>query len=261
MVHFRKAIPAQILGGIVVFVLIFVGLENAVATNYIPQLLDVEVNTKKLQALKFQALKLQAFNGLVTKIQKNYGDAIQILERHPPPYRFPYLRVRVEQGMESVWISKLKQVDPIIGEVKRVENSKTRLPTGTHQFLVKAGNKTAFENIDKFVIATFKEKCGYEVDCILPHPAFPRYKKFSIAYLNKEIIPDQDLVEVLEITFVSVDEDGMDFTTIVNGKYASADWKGKKLIPPGAFQDMAVQYFEQLKAYTDEVKKKLKAYR
>jgi hypothetical protein len=68
-------------------------------------------------------------------------------------------------------------------------------------------------------------------------------------------------VEALEIRVVMVDEEKMAFGVVVSGKYASAYWKDKKVVPPGAFQDMATQYPQQLKVYTDNIKGKLKAYR
>ena len=246
MTYFNKSI-ATLLSGFVVLMCLWV--EGAVA-EYIPQLITASVNTNDRSV----------FDKLVKKLRKDFGHSIKIIKSEPPPYRFPYLDIRVaDKGLENSVIRILKK-HPLVG-AKRIKKTDARLPTTTDNqtyiFSTKVDNKTLFENISQFLTATYQKKCG---DCVQAYPFFPYYKKFSITYLNREIVPDKDLVEALEVTFLVTDENEMTFVTLLRGQYADAFWKGKKVIPPGAFQDMADEYPEQLKAYTNEFEEKLKAY-
>jgi len=249
MIDFNKSIATHLLSGFVVLVLMGLWVEAAVAAKYIPQLVKASINTKERKV----------FDGIVNRLQKDFEQSINIISSNPPPYPDPYVEIRVAKGLENTMVQTLNKI-PLV-KAERIKKTKRRLPKETdnqdYLFSTKVDNKTGFENISQFLTVNYQKKCG---DCVQAYPLFPHYKKFSIAYLNREIVPDKDLVETLEVIFVLTDENEMTFTTLIRGRYANAFWKGKKLIPPGAFQDMADEYPEQLKAYTNEFEKKLKAY-
>ena len=118
MVYFRKT--AQILGGIVALVLMSVGTENTVASEFVPGYLRVMVNTKIKDA-----------NKRIDKFLKSYGDNnIKILLcKNKVPCgiydRHPFRNVLVEFGTESAWIYTLRR-SPLIKEIKLIKEYSSR---------------------------------------------------------------------------------------------------------------------------------------
>ncbi len=270
MVHIRKSIAAQILAGIAAFILMFLGAESAIADDYIPGLLRVIVNTK------FKSDKCKEANKCIDKLLKSYKP-IEILQcpekgsqnkgrqkKHPcgSKSKHPYRDIRVTNN-DKMWIQKLK-TSPLVRKVKQRKRAKDRLPTATDEQsnqtivddlcakidppyfdLVLKGSDSAFESLEQFLKTTYQEKCG---DCVQSDEHFPLSRDFSIVYINKEVLKEEDFVETYG---------KMELTTIVDGQYAPGQWKGKKVVPPTEFQEMKCQYNEQLTAYSNEIQAKL----
>ncbi|HEC83975.1 MAG: hypothetical protein DRR08_16535 [Candidatus Parabeggiatoa sp. nov. 2] len=255
-VHLRKSVAAQILGGLLALILMFSWVPSAVADDYIPGLLRVMVN------IRFKSDKCKNLNKCIDALLKSYGKRIKVLPNKKgrkswPPYR----NILVKAGHEKTWISTLKK-SPVVKRVKRLRESDDRLPTmadnktlGTPFFLLKGnGDKALFESLPDFLRETYQGKCD---DCIQSEESFPRSKRVLVAYLNREVIKEEDFVETLEFTFLMIDGEELEFTTIVSGQYAPNSQQG---VPPTEFQNMESQYDEQLRAYTAEIKGKLENY-
>jgi hypothetical protein len=281
-VHLRKSVATQILGGMLALILMFSWVPSAVADDYIPGLLRVMVN------IKFKSDKCKTrkkLNKCLDALLKSYGKRIKVLSykkgsksldpllkscgkrikvrlckdgrKSWPPYR----NILVKAGHEKAWISTLIK-SSVVNRVKQLKKSDIRLPTtadtkivGTPFFSLKAnGDKALFESLSDFLRKTYQGKCD---DCVQSEESFPRSKKVLVAYLNREVIKEENFVETLEFTFLMIDGEELEFTTIVSGQYAPNSQPG---VPPTEFQNMASQYDKQLRAYAAEIKEKLENY-
>jgi hypothetical protein len=261
MVYFRKPIAAQILSGVVVFVLMFVGAENAFAAD---DFLRVIVSKKKFKDA----------NKRIDKFLKNYGDIKIIRDKNKAPRgrdsEPPFREIRVKSGKGKALRNTLRK-SPLVANIQKLSEIGDRLPGASEKlskptdpctkistpfFLLESRDKTYFDGLGNFLKNTYQDKCG---DCVQLEEVFPRSQRFSVANLNQEVFKDKDFVETLELTFLWIEgEKKRGFTTIVSGQYAPR--KGKKMVPPTEFQEMRCQYRKQLKAYAGELRKKLKDY-
>lgn len=270
MVYFRKAITTQILGGIMVFVLMFIGTESVVANEPpIPELLRVIISNGVTDA-----------NGRIDKFLKDNN--LEILQckvkdsesqspcgsNSNPPFR----DIRINPSLKAALTKTLRQ-SSLVADVQPVTETTDRLPGANDKqpepiepcakisapfFLLKSRDKTYFDGLGDFLKNTYQDKCG---DCVQSKEVFPHSQKWAITYLNQKVLKKQDFVEKLELTFLWIEGDKrLGFATIVNGQYAPSQWKGKKEIPATEWKEMRCQHRKQLRTYAGKLRKKLKDY-
>ncbi len=261
MTYFNKSIATHLLSGFVVFSLMGLWIEHAVADDFIPKLLYVGVNTKVKNA-----------NNRIDQFLKKYGKRITVFQCKENPCgkknKRPFRKIRVKSGTENGWIKILRK-SPLVKYVIRPKDTNDRLPGDgsvvevddpcAKQALpfisLKYGSEVPFESLENLVKKIYQGKCD---NCVQLDESSSLAKKFSIVDLNKEVIKEENFVENLALTFLMTDEEIPELSIVVSGEYAPVP--EKKGVPPTHFQEMRCQYHEQLNAYADKFQGKLQGY-
>ncbi|MCK5718813.1 MAG: hypothetical protein KAH84_02555 [Thiomargarita sp.] len=251
MYYFNKFI----FNSFVIFILINLWLEQAIADDFIPKLLYISVNTQVKNA-----------NNRIDDYLKKYGKRIRVVQCKEKPCgkgnRKPYRKIRVEAGTENGWIKTLEK-SQLVKKVKRLKNSDERLPNKKKIVVDSCENKelpffplkysTQTEYLERLVKKIYQDKCD---NCVQLSANSPLAKTFSITRLNKEVLKAKDFIENLTLTCLITEGEIPKVLIIISGKYASMQGKNEKI--PTGFQNMQCQYHEQLKIYADKLREQMK---